>query len=228
MPIPPLKLQRQFSDRLIKVTTIRKSHSHSLSQLDELFISLQHSAFRGELFSSGSERSIKITPPPTVSNTWSLNTEKGLEALLYLTSRLQTQTLYFPLKALYLADKHHIRLHRRTIYGESHKALPMGPVPAFAYDAVERLKQGATPGLFLDDPLRAALRRDGNQLISLRTAQMDMFSTEEVASLDQAIQKCSSMTLDELKNYSHDAAYNKTPKNQIIQFEDILEMVAEE
>jgi type I restriction enzyme S subunit len=51
MPIaqPPLSLQRQFAHRAAAVDTLKASHRASLAQLDALFASLQHRAFRGEL-----------------------------------------------------------------------------------------------------------------------------------------------------------------------------------
>lgn len=46
---PPLNLQRDFSRRVSAVEKIKESHIASLAELDNLFASLQHRAFRGEL-----------------------------------------------------------------------------------------------------------------------------------------------------------------------------------
>mgnify|MGYP000987226505 CR=1 FL=1 len=46
---PPIELQREFSKRISVVERLKKSHSASLTELDNLFASLQHRAFRGEL-----------------------------------------------------------------------------------------------------------------------------------------------------------------------------------
>ncbi|MFO5493027.1 MAG: hypothetical protein ACLBM6_10900, partial [Cuspidothrix sp.] len=46
---PPLHLQKEFSQRVEAIEELKKSHRASLSELDALFASLQHRAFRGEL-----------------------------------------------------------------------------------------------------------------------------------------------------------------------------------
>jgi type I restriction enzyme S subunit len=49
MPIPPLKLQLEFKDRLKAVQDSIATQKESSEQLSVLFASLQHRAFRGEL-----------------------------------------------------------------------------------------------------------------------------------------------------------------------------------
>ncbi|OGQ52106.1 MAG: hypothetical protein A3J24_10955 [Deltaproteobacteria bacterium RIFCSPLOWO2_02_FULL_53_8] len=46
---PPIALQREFADRISVVDKLKTAHSASLTELDNLFDSLQHRAFRGEL-----------------------------------------------------------------------------------------------------------------------------------------------------------------------------------
>lgn len=47
--IPPFSLQQEFAYRVEAVEKLKASHRASLSELDALFASLQHRAFRGEL-----------------------------------------------------------------------------------------------------------------------------------------------------------------------------------
>ena len=47
--IPPLDLQREFARRVAVVDRLKAGHRASLAELDALFASLQHRAFRGEL-----------------------------------------------------------------------------------------------------------------------------------------------------------------------------------
>ncbi|MBW4626290.1 MAG: restriction endonuclease subunit S [Brasilonema octagenarum HA4186-MV1] len=47
--IPPLTLQQEFARRVEAVEKLKTAHCASLSELDALFASLQHRAFRGEL-----------------------------------------------------------------------------------------------------------------------------------------------------------------------------------
>jgi type I restriction enzyme S subunit len=49
VPIPPLDLQRRFARRIGAVENLKTTHRDSLTELDSLFATLQHRAFRGEL-----------------------------------------------------------------------------------------------------------------------------------------------------------------------------------
>jgi type I restriction enzyme S subunit len=47
--LPPIKLQREFARRVNAVEKLKTAHRASLAELDALFATLQHRAFRGEL-----------------------------------------------------------------------------------------------------------------------------------------------------------------------------------
>lgn len=47
--LPPLSLQQEFARRVEAIEHLKATHRESLAQLDALFTSLQHRAFRGEL-----------------------------------------------------------------------------------------------------------------------------------------------------------------------------------
>ena len=51
MPVPlyPLKQQTAFAELILSISAERKLLTNSQIELDELFASLQHRAFRGEL-----------------------------------------------------------------------------------------------------------------------------------------------------------------------------------
>jgi type I restriction enzyme S subunit len=49
IPLPPLFLQREFARRIVAVEKLKAEHRASLAEMDALFASLQHRAFRGEL-----------------------------------------------------------------------------------------------------------------------------------------------------------------------------------
>lgn len=49
LPLPPIELQREFSGRLRAMEKLKTAQRASLAELDALFASLQHRAFRGEL-----------------------------------------------------------------------------------------------------------------------------------------------------------------------------------
>jgi type I restriction enzyme S subunit len=47
--LPPIDLQREFARRVAAVEKLKEAHRASLGEMDALFASLQHRAFRGEL-----------------------------------------------------------------------------------------------------------------------------------------------------------------------------------
>lgn len=49
LPVFPTSLQQKFSKRIEAIEAVKANHCASLTQLDALFASLQHRAFRGEL-----------------------------------------------------------------------------------------------------------------------------------------------------------------------------------
>lgn len=49
IPLPPILLQKEFLERLSAIEKLKANYRASLTELDALFASLQHRAFRGEL-----------------------------------------------------------------------------------------------------------------------------------------------------------------------------------
>jgi len=49
VPLPPIPLQREFARRVTAVEALKRAQRASLAELDALFATLQHRAFRGEL-----------------------------------------------------------------------------------------------------------------------------------------------------------------------------------
>ncbi len=49
MPFPPLELQHDLACRIAAIEKLGSAQRASLAELDTLFVSLQHRAFRGEL-----------------------------------------------------------------------------------------------------------------------------------------------------------------------------------
>jgi type I restriction enzyme S subunit len=49
IPMPPIELQHEFTNRVRIVENLKTIHLTSLTEIDALFASFQHRAFRGEL-----------------------------------------------------------------------------------------------------------------------------------------------------------------------------------
>lgn len=227
--LPSLEEQAIFATRIHVIEALKATHRAALTELDALFASLQHQAFRGEL-----TRSAVSAAAPAKAKAYSfealgqLDAEIGLEALIFVAKRIPDYDLYKTLKALYFGDKRHLEQHGRQIYGETHCALPMGPVPQAAYDATKVLSGELLISQFADDDLRSSLRYAKKQLIPLRDADFNKLGSAERESLEWAVRYCGPMSFDEVKRASHDTAYHRTAPNAAIALADIVGMLPAE
>ena len=225
--LPPLKLQKIFAARVEAIEFLKAIHRAAMAELVSLFASLQHRAFSGEL----TRRTPVVAPVVPIRRLFAelgqLEARKGVEALTYAAKRLRGRGHYWPTKVQYLADRHHLEHHGRTIYGETHMAMPHGPVPQAAFSASRALERGELICEFPMDIVRTALRRDGDQLVALREADFSLLSAEERASLDWAIRYVADMGFDQLKTAAHDSAWKRTPANAPIAWSDIIRTLPE-
>jgi type I restriction enzyme S subunit len=224
---PPLALQQTFATRIQAIEALKANHRAALAELDALFASLQQRAFSGELTRPAAAVQAAPAKARDFSELCRLEADKGLEALIYVSKRLPRHDMYKSLKALYFGDKHHLEQHGTLIYGETYSALQHGPVPQAAYDLTKALEGDASSDLFADDTLRATLRRVGNQLIPTRDADFSKLGAAERQSLDWAIRYCGSMSFEQTKTASHDAAYRATPLNAPMAMTVIIRMLPE-
>ena len=219
--LPPLPLQQTFATRIQAIEALKATHRTALAQLDALFASLQQRAFAGELTASAS--AVAMAPAKrSFAELGQLNAPKGVEALVYAARRLKGKGHYWPTKVQYFADKRHLARYGRTLYGETHVAMPYGPVPQAAFNASRALAEDELITEFPLDVVRTALRREGEQLVALRDADMALLGAEERESLEWAIRYVQDMNFEQLRTASHDAAWQKTAANAPIAWHDII------
>lgn len=232
IPHPPIHLQNIFATRIEAVEALKAIHRRALAALDSLFASLQQRAFAGELEGSpdATQRLSAPQPARNLDDLCNLEASLGLEALIYVVKRTSGNDVYTALKTLYMADKRHLESHGRLIYGESYNALPMGPVPEAAYEAVKFLRNEQELFCeFGDSNVRAALKAEGSKrLIPLRDADLSKLGTEAVQSLEAAIRYFANADFGQVKTATHDSAYERTPKNQPIPVQHIIDMLPAE
>ncbi len=220
---PPLPLQQTFATRIASIEALKATHRRALAALDALFASLQQRAFSGELTLAAPR-----SPAQSLEQLQQLEASIGLEALIFIAKRIPDGDLYNSLKAIYFADRHHLEHHGRQIYNETYCALPHGPVPQSAYDATRVLIGERMFSDFDDDAMRAALRRNDKKLTALRDADFSKLSRSVVESLEWAVRYCSDMKFGQTKTASHDNAYERTPKNETIPLQYIIDTLPPE
>lgn len=152
--------------------------------------------------------------------------EKALEALLYVAQRTPGNDMYKALKALYVADKLHLARYGRFIYGETYCALPLGPVPQFAYDAARSVVDGR-PTPVPTELLHAALERFVDRLIPRREPDLGELSKSDVECLDEAIRDLAFDGFGTVKAKTHDSAWEATPRACTMSLDSIIEALPE-
>lgn len=217
--LPPIELQRKFGERVREIEAMKTRHVAALTLQDALFASLQHRAFRGELTRRAS----------TLEELQKLEAEAGLEALIFVAKRTAKHDLYVVGKTLYMADKHHLEQHGRLVYGETHEALPMGPVPKAAYDTVKFLRGEQLFSGFDEAAARAAIRVEGKtRLVPLREADLGKLGADAVQSLEWAIRYMDGATFAQAKAATHDAAWQRTAPNAAIALAHLIDTLPAE
>jgi len=223
IPLPPLPLQQTFATRIASIEALKATHRRALAALDALFASLQQRAFSGEL-ALAAPRSLA----QSLKQLQQLEASIGQEALIFIAKRMPNGDLYNSLKAIYFADRHHLEHHGRQIYNETYSALTHGPVPQAAYDATNVLIGKLMFSSFDDDAVRAALRRKGDTLTALRDADFSKLSRAVIESLEWGIRYCRDMKFGQTKTASHDSAYERTPKNEAIPLQYVIDTLPPE
>lgn len=135
--------------------------------------------------------------------------QKLKEAVLYILNKEGKQSHYCISKILYFAQRMHLANYGRRIIADDFKAKKYGPVPSYLYDAVKRDN--------LSDIIRTE-QRDNKKVIlfPIRDANTDYLSLSDIECLDASISENVHLTFDELKEKSHDSAWDSTARNEIM------------
>ena len=147
--------------------------------------------------------------------------EKAIEVLLYITSRRISEA-YTSLKIVYFADKEHLMRYGRLICGDTYIAMNHGAVPSGTYDIVKIARGDSSFKLDLDFDLQEVFKIDGNSITPLREPNLDYLSKSDIECLESAIATYGSMTFQQLKDRSHDKAYESADINDVIPVEEII------
>jgi len=154
--------------------------------------------------------------------------EKTTEVLLYIASNLpdDNATLYPALKILYLADRLHLSRYGRFISGDSYVAMIHGPVPSGAYDIV---KAARGDGACADEHVLNSLSVDrvSGRISALRAPNLGLFSESDIECLDLTLKEHGNKKFPQMKEISHDDAYEKADINGFISLKDIVNSLPE-
>jgi hypothetical protein len=148
------------------------------------------------------------------------NIKKALETIVYLSQ--SDNRNYWILKAIYVADKEHLKRYGRQIYSDTYIAMKLGPVPSLAYDIVKAVRGDGCLSINTLDLDEAISVPDSYTIKPLRKANMGVFSESEIECMKYALSIVLPMNFDQLKEYSHDKAYLSSQQNDEITLETII------
>jgi uncharacterized phage-associated protein len=134
-----------------------------------------------------------------------LDVRKATEALLHVVASVPD--MYRALKVMYLADKLHLGAYGRLIYGEDYYAMSWGPVPSTGYDILKAQRpRGASPQV--EWARSQFVAGGGHARRPARVPDLDYLSESDLRCLDEAISTYGGLTFNQLKELTHDEAYN--------------------
>lgn len=134
-----------------------------------------------------------------------------VEMVLYILCKTDGLDDYHVFKILYFAELKHLKKWGGSIVPDDFYALPYGPVPTRLFDAVKQLNK--TPYSDLDRELASAVHLAGQdaRMVLLPNRKYDdrYLSRSAIEVLDASIDENAKLTFGELKNKSHDAAWQE-------------------
>ncbi|WP_182056504.1 Panacea domain-containing protein [Pantoea sp. ME81] len=155
------------------------------------------------------------------------DSEKALEAILYVASKAPIPDLYHVGKLMYFADRKHLERYGRLITGDNYKAMKNGPVASGAYDLLklargdvgQRCPAGCTPEIVRES---LVVSSGGDHAVNVkRDFNADFLSKSDIICLDEAIAEYGTLTFGELNDISHDDVWRSASRNDEIPLEVI-------
>ena len=149
------------------------------------------------------------------------NTEKTLNAILYIAERLKRSDFHKVFKILYFSDREHLIEYGRPITGDTYIAMNYGPVPSNLYDILKSVRGDS---FFKDDgKFSLYFHIEGRDIIKPNIKpDLTELSKSDIKHLNNAIEKYADMSMQEITSKSHDYAWSNAPANGEIELSDII------
>ena len=137
-----------------------------------------------------------------------------MEVMLYILNSTKGADIYHVLKILYFAEQKHLVKWGSRITADDFRAYDYGPVADQLYHAIRNSHRldGELSDMFQQVAVFAGDDAP-NVLLPKRMANMDYLSKSEVECLDESIRENAGLTFNELKEKSHDSAWQKAYGN---------------
>ncbi|WP_447879603.1 Panacea domain-containing protein [Serratia fonticola] len=156
------------------------------------------------------------------------DSEKAVEAILYVASHAPNPDLYHVGKILYYADRIHLERYGRLITSDRYVAMKNGPVASGTYDLLKTARGDNgqhCPAGCTKEAVQASIsvlgKKQNYRVLANRAHDIEFFSRSDLKCLDEAIATYGHFTFDQLNEISHDEIWRSVHLNSEIPLENI-------
>lgn len=149
------------------------------------------------------------------------NTIKTINAVLYIAAKLKIKDFHKIFKILYFSDRDHLSDYGRSITGDTYIAMQDGPVPTNLYDIFKSVRGD---GYFRNEGNFSAFFEviSWNILNPIVEPNLKTLSKTDIDTLSTNIEKYGNLSWQEIRDISHDYAWENTSKDRPMKVKDIL------
>ena len=157
--------------------------------------------------------------------TFRFEEKKALSAILYISQKLTERhqvckeakpDMHRISKILYFADRKHLARYGRPILGDHFVAMKDGPVPSKTYDLMKAIK-GESP-FCSADKFSDHFEVKGFMVHPKMAPDLAEFSESDIECINESLQENQDLSFGQLRDKSHDWAYNRASENNRISF----------
>ena len=158
--------------------------------------------------------------------------DKALASILHVAHQLKEKSaekkadLYKALKIIYFADRMHLARYCRSISGDHYVAMNNGPVPSKTYDMLKFVRGDGyyISGQEFVDRIKTQISFSDHITISPKEKpDLSELSESDLECINESIGRYKNYSFIELKNESHDKAFQSSDKDDCMEFERIAE-----
>lgn len=155
--------------------------------------------------------------------------DKAIAAILHISRKLLDlneikikSDLHKIFKILYFADQKHIARYGHPIVGDYYQAMKDGPVPSRIYEILKIVRGDS---IFTDTKgYKNVMSVKKHYVYPKKQADLENFSASELECLEESFHENKDLTFEQLKEKSHDEAYDSATKDDKISFIEIAKV----
>jgi uncharacterized phage-associated protein len=149
------------------------------------------------------------------------NKNKSINAVLFIAGKIKTCDFHKTFKILYFSDREHLSEYGRSITGDTYIAMQDGPVPTNLFDIFKSVRGD---GYFKDKGNFATFFKvtSWNIINPILEPNLKTLSKTDIEILASNVEIYGKLSWQEIRDISHDYAWENTSKDRPMKIKDIL------